>query len=86
MLAVSHLDQSHRYVLSIPVSRSDMRLFCVWASHLALATLSRLAQGEPGKVPRPELAMLLQRSRYAISDDAALERRFRELRNSVIAI
>jgi farnesyl-diphosphate farnesyltransferase len=83
-IAVSHLDQALRYALSIPRSRPDLRLFCVWACHLALATLARIARGEPGKVPRPELARLLEGSRDSIADDAALETRHRELRDCVI--
>ena len=82
-LAVSHLDQAHAYVLSIPASCGDMRLFCVWASHLALATLARLAQNEPGKVPRTELSVLLEASRASIADDAALDTRHRQLRSLV---
>ena len=83
-LAISHLDQAQRYALSIPRSRPDMRLFCVWACHLALATLARIARGEPGKVPRPELAMLLEGSRASIADDAGLETLYRELRDRVV--
>jgi len=82
-LALSHLDQGHAYTLSIPSTRPDMRLFCVWACHLALATLARLAHREPGKVPRGDLYVLLERSRAAIGSDAALTERYRTLRESV---
>ena len=83
-LAVSHLDQAHAYVLSIPASRADMRVFCVWASHLALATLARLARNQPGKVSRSELAELLEESRAAITDNAALDVLHKRLRNLVV--
>ena len=82
-LAVSHLDEAHEYVRSIPEARSDMRLFCVWACHLALATLARLAHGEPGKVPRGELAALLEQSRASIIENGALDDRYHALRNLV---
>src|SRR5262245_9719444 len=72
-LAISHLDAAHRYVRSIPKACSDMRLFCVWACHLALATLARLAHGDPGKVPRAELAALLEQSRASLVEDGALD-------------
>jgi 4,4'-diapophytoene synthase len=85
-LAVSHLDRAHHYALSIPRARPDMRLFCVWACHLALATLARIAHDEPGKVPRSELTALLEQSRRSVLADGALEERHHQLRNRVMSI
>jgi farnesyl-diphosphate farnesyltransferase len=79
--ALEHLEAGHRYILSIPREREDMRIFCLWAAHLALATLARAAAStgaQPIKVSRPELWAILERARDAAGDDAALERLHRE--------
>jgi len=70
-----HLDEAQRFLLSIPPARAEMRLFCLWALHLALATL-RLAAGAAGgpvKVSRGELARILETTRTHVGDDTALQ-------------
>jgi farnesyl-diphosphate farnesyltransferase len=72
--ALEHLDAAHQYVLALPASRDDLRVFCVWASHLALATLRLVAARGGGsvKVGREELGRILETTRAAAADDAAL--------------
>jgi farnesyl-diphosphate farnesyltransferase len=73
--ALDHLGDANAYVLSLPPARTDLRLFCLWASHLALATLRVVAEsGGAGraKVGRDELWGILERARSAAADDAGL--------------
>jgi farnesyl-diphosphate farnesyltransferase len=73
--ALDHLQEANAYVLSLPRERTDLRLFCLWASHLALATLRVVAEtGGAGraKVGRDELWGILEKARSAAGDDAAL--------------
>jgi 4,4'-diapophytoene synthase len=85
-LALRHLDQAQAYALSIPPERSDMRLFCLWASHLALATLARVPRhvGSGIKVGRPEVGDILEQARGLVGDDAGLEERHQTLRRRVV--
>lgn len=73
--ALEHMDVAQSYTLSIPPTRSDMRLFCLWAAHLALATLRIAASGNrtAPKVDREELWEVLERARGAVGNDAALQ-------------
>jgi len=73
--ALEHLDVAQTYILSIPPARSDMRLFCLWAAHLALATLRIAAEGNhtAAKVDREELWDVLERARRDAGDDSALQ-------------
>ncbi len=88
-LALEHLDAAQSYILSLPAAREDMRLFCLWAAHLGLATLRRIAAEAPGgappKVDRDELARVLDRARGAAGDDTALDALHREYRGAVTA-
>ncbi len=87
--AVEHLDAAHEYVLSLPRERSDMRLFCVVAAHLALATLHLAVTGEadgrPAKVSRESLAGILGRAERHAEDDRGLEHLHRGYRDAVLA-
>ena len=87
--AVGHLEAAERYALSLPASCADMRLFCLWAAHLALATLGRIAGHHPGegppKVERAEVARILDRARERVADDDALEALFAQYRAAVFA-
>jgi farnesyl-diphosphate farnesyltransferase len=86
--AVEHLDAAQRYILCIPPDRSDMRLFCLWAGHLALATLKLAADPETAageiKITRDELWAAIERARTAVADDAALEDIHQEYRRAVL--
>ena len=84
-LALNHLDRAQQYIVSIPPARGDLRLFCVWACHLALATLALIAQhpDRAVKVSREELSPLLERSRVCVLDDAALGEQYLDLRRRV---
>jgi len=84
--AVDHLEAGQAYIVSLPAARADMRLFCLWAAHLALATL-RLAAGTaaitagtggagspgPVKVSREAVWEILEAARAAVTDDGALD-------------
>ena len=72
--ALDHLAEGHRYILGIPPEHTDLRLFCLWAHHLALATLRVRAQGiRPPKVSRDEVGLITGEAREAAADDVALE-------------
>lgn len=87
--AVGHLEAAQRYVISLPRTRTDMRLFCLWAAHLALGTLARTArsreEGGAPKLERVAVARILDRAREHVSDDAALQEIFGEYRQAVFA-
>jgi 4,4'-diapophytoene synthase len=85
--ALEHLDAGNDYILSLPTDRTDLRLFCLWASHLALATLRRLAAagGTGAKVSRDELAEILETTRRSAAQDEALAAMHRAARDAVIA-
>lgn len=84
-LALNHLDCAQEYIVSIPAARGDLRLFCVWACHLALATLALIAEqpDRAAKVSREVLSRLLERSRACVVDDAKLEELYADLRGQV---
>jgi farnesyl-diphosphate farnesyltransferase len=84
-----HLDEAQRYVLWIPVTHRGARLFCLWALHLALRTLTRIASPESAlepKVSRGELAEIVKRAEEAVGDDAALERLYQGYREELLAM
>jgi farnesyl-diphosphate farnesyltransferase len=86
---LSHLDEAHRYVLWIPSAQRGMRLFSLWALHLALRTLVLAAR--PGaavlpKVSRQELARIIARAEEAVADDAALVRLYEGYRADLAAL
>ena len=85
--ALEFLDASQDYVVSLPRSRPDMRLFCLWAQHLALATLYLVAThgptGEPVKVSREDVPSILDRAQRYVDDDRALGNLYRGYRHAV---
>ncbi len=86
--AVEHLDAAQAYILSLPPDRPDMRLFCLWAAHLALATLKLAADPQTAagavKITRDELWRAIERARTAVADDEALEAIHQEYRKAVL--
>jgi len=83
--AVSHLDEGHRYILGIPSESADLRVFCLWAHHLAISTLRVLGQGiTPPKVDRAEVMVITSAARDAAGDSAALEELYRGYRNQAV--
>jgi farnesyl-diphosphate farnesyltransferase len=87
--ALEHLDTAEAYILSLPRRRTDMRRFCLYAAHLALATLYLAARpaGErsPAKVSHEDLALILGRVDRHADDDAGLESLYRGYRDAVAA-
>ncbi len=82
--ALEHLDAGQAYLLSIPTGRPDLRLFCLWALHLAVATLRRIALAETRtKVTRDEVTRVISTTRAAVADDAELERLYAQARAQV---
>lgn len=74
-LALRHLDAGNRYVLALPAREPGLRLFCLWALHLAAATLRHSLAAPTGsavKVSRAELAAVRETTRAAVADDEAL--------------
>ncbi len=85
--AVGHLEAAQRYAVSLPATHADMRLFCLWAAHLALGTLGQISrfregQGTP-KLERAAVTRILERAREQVTDDAALQDLFEEYRRAV---
>ena len=72
--ALEHFDAAMTYVHSIPPDREDMRLFCLWASHLALATLRLAANGDsrPAKVNREELWDIIEKAKQSVRSNEEL--------------
>jgi farnesyl-diphosphate farnesyltransferase len=85
--AVEHLDRAQAFLLSIPPSRPEMRLFCLWAAHLALATLrlAARAQGRTAKVSRADLTVILETTRARAGEDSALQNLYLQSRGEVLA-
>jgi farnesyl-diphosphate farnesyltransferase len=76
-VALDHLRSAQDYALSLPGERPELRLFCLWALHLALATLRLVREGaEPAKVSRDKVAAIVFEARHTAADDDALERLF----------
>jgi farnesyl-diphosphate farnesyltransferase len=87
--AVGHLEAAQRYAVSLPAARGDMRLFCLWAAHLALGTLGQIARFREGegtpKLERAAVGRILERAREQVADDDALQALFEEYRSAVFA-
>ena len=87
--AVGHLEAAQRYAVSLPAAHADMRLFCLWAAHLALGTLGQISRFREGegtpKLERAAVAQILDRAREHVTDDAALQDLFEEYRAAVFA-
>jgi farnesyl-diphosphate farnesyltransferase len=87
--AVEHLEAAQRYAVSLPAAHADMRLFCLWAAHLALGTLGQTARFREGegtpKLERATVTRILDRARAQVADDAALQDLFEEYRAGVFA-
>jgi farnesyl-diphosphate farnesyltransferase len=86
---LSHMDEAERYILWIPAAQRGTRLFCVWALHLALRTLVRVASLDVAlavKVPRRELAEIVARAEAAVNDDAELDRLYQSYRTELAAM
>ncbi len=87
--ALGHLDEAQRFVLWVPAAQRGIRLFCLWALHLALRTLLLAARPETAKFPkvsRIELAQIIARAEAAVCDDAALERLYQSYRADLSAL
>ena len=83
---LEHLAEAQAYILSIPATETDCRLFCLWAQHLALATLRVIADSEgprPPKVSRAEVAAIVAVCRETVGRDDLLEARYRDLAGAV---
>lgn len=94
---VDHLDMAQRYTLALPPRAKGIRMFCLWASWMAIATLREVArdqmprQGDkpdhqpPPKISRDELSDILDYTRRHASDDIALDNRFAEMKSQTLA-
>jgi len=80
--ALEHLAEGHRYILSIPPERDDLRLFCLGAHHMALATVGVVCDpgaARPPKVPRAEAAAIWEACGAARADDDRIAAQYRAL-------
>ncbi len=87
--ALEHMDAAEDYILSLPPRRTDMRRFCLYAAHLALATLYLAARpdppGAPAKVSREDVAVILGRVDRHADDDDGLHSLYQGYRDAVAA-
>lgn len=84
--AMGHLAAAERYILRVPAASEGVRLFCLWALMLAYGTLREVSRGaEPAKVSRDEVMEILERSRAAVADNAALATWWDEARRAALA-
>ena len=79
---LEHLDEAEAYILAIPPDSQDLRLFCLWAQHLAMGTLRAVAEGR-GKLDRNEVVQITVTAQGAVTDNSKLERLHREYREAV---
>lgn len=66
---LGHLRAGLDYIQSIPVENRDMRLFCVYAHHMALATLAEIGGSKPGgrkKISRERVESLVSRAQSVV--------------------
>lgn len=80
----THAEKALQYLLSIPLVRTDYRLFCAWALYLGLATLPMLesstsTDAEPAKLSRTRALMLGAKIELCIRDDEKLRALFKSL-------
>ena len=80
----THAEKALQYLLSIPLVRTDYRLFCAWALYLGLATLpilegSTADESAPAKLSRTRALMLGTKIEFAIRDDNKLRALFNSL-------
>jgi hypothetical protein len=88
--ALEHMDTAEEYILSLPPRRTDMRRFCLYAAHLALATLYLAARPDAwgttqAKVSREDVAVILGRVDRHADDDTGLDSLYQGYRDAVAA-
>lgn len=81
------LDDAHRFTMAIPPAQKGMRLFCLWALWIAVATQRDVLRAESvsPKIAREEVAEIVSFTREHVGDDDVLQARFAELRGQVEA-
>lgn len=75
---LEHLREANQYTLSIPAEEEGMRLFCLWAMWMAVATMREVGKNRT-KISRLEVARLVAESRARVRDDEALQQAFQRL-------
>lgn len=82
---VEHLQEAQAYTLALPGEEQGMRLFCLWALWMAMATLREVARASSGspKIRRDEVASIINYTRRHVRDDDKLQARFSALRDEV---
>ena len=86
-VAVAHLDDGWQYTLALPARQWRLRLACTWPIWIGLGTIARLRAVNPRQdgprvvVPRGEVNRLLLRSVLGCRSNAALDKRYRQLRD-----
>ncbi len=78
---LSHLNVAHDYALGVPGSADKIRLFCLWALWMAVATLREVgrAQSDHPKIGRDEVTSILEFTQAHVRDDEKLRSRYAEL-------
>lgn len=84
--ALGHLDRAFEYSLLLPRLEPRLRLFCLWALLMAVATLERVTRdaqvlGEKKvKITRAEVKSIVRGSSLRVWSDALLKRQYGKLR------
>ena len=84
--ALGHLDRAFEYSLLLPRLEPRLRLFCLWALLMAVATLERVTRdaqvlGEKKvKITRAEVKAIVRGSSLRVWSDALLKRQYGKLR------
>lgn len=82
-----HADRAFAYLLSIPESASDIRLFCAWSLFLGLASLPHIDRSwetrKVHKISRVETASVLAKVQLKVSSDQKLRELYESSRDTL---
>lgn len=84
---MGYLDEAQEYALAIPPQYEGMRLFCLWALWMAVATQREIVQADciVPKITREEVTEIIAFTRESVGNDHALRERFAKLQAQVHA-
>jgi len=76
--ALNHLEEGHEYALSLPSHQEGLRLFCLWALWMAVATLEEVIQSDAHrpKIDRARVEEIITYTQNHIREDETLRNRF----------
>jgi farnesyl-diphosphate farnesyltransferase len=76
--ALQHLEEGHEYALSLPPHQEGLRLFCLWALWMAIATLEEVIQSDAQrpKIDRARVEEILTYTQTHVRNNETLRSRF----------